>query len=142
MSIASDYKKLIKELGKSVRVQINVSMDTFCGSCDYNPILRQSTNPQCPVCGGTGKISQLKKVIIPAIVQYGTSIGVWQSGGIKEESLAQVYVDSKSIYYFRKYLENKKTLLINNVEYDIIEISKTIIYTHEFTIFNCRKREK
>jgi len=60
------YQKTIsqirKDIGKSIRIHIRPSFENIvdeidCPTCEFDPLYRRSKDPDCPTCGGTGKVS-------------------------------------------------------------------------------------
>lgn len=108
---------------------IHSSSEVDCTSCSYDPIAKESTDINCPVCSGNGKIITEVKTDIPVSLEYynsGDSLNTDVNrlkGGIYDDSLILVTIDIEEIN-----------------EYSI-DISKIDYYTWRDTNYRLKSKE-
>ena len=91
-----DRDRLLKKIQTKVTLRQR-GTETDCATCHYDPVTKESSDPQCPTCGGTGKIYGNDKItIIDANIRElsGESAARRDLGNIIH-SATLLYCDSK-----------------------------------------------
>lgn len=83
-------------LNETVRLFRNTK--TPCPDCKFDPIRRESTNPNCDTCGGTGKVVTENFFEIPASVETLSDYkNTWQNVGQLTENQILLTLDAQEI---------------------------------------------
>lgn len=87
-------------IGRDITILVTVS-GTACTACSLNPVSNLSTNPFCPVCGGTYWLNTSSGYVVNAHVAIGEIDLPWRvAGGYiqKGEALVQIKYTAENLY--------------------------------------------
>ena len=142
MKVGRDIREMEKTLGKQSRVQVIVESSSDCPDCNFNPVTKQSTDAKCQTCGGRGRVYSSKRIVLPAFVQRRRIRDTSISGGINLEGEIQLYVDYRTVMNFKRFLNGRNRLYIDNAEYEIVDNARTGVFDSDMMVYTCEKVEQ
>lgn len=124
-------------IGRNITILITVS-GVPCPACGLNPVSNLSTNPFCPVCGGTYWTNTSSGYIVKAHVTIGEIDLPWRvAGGYLEkgEATVQIKYTPQNLYaveHASYYIVDGKTYLQDDISYrGVPDINRMVITLKE-----------
>lgn len=109
-------------IGRNITILVTVS-GVACYACSLNPVSNLSTNPFCPVCGGTYWRNTTSGYVVLAHVAIGEIDLPWRTvGGYlqKGEAVAQIKYTPQNLYaveHAEHYLVDGKLYSQDDISY-------------------------
>lgn len=124
-------------IGRDITILVTIS-GIACTVCSLNPVSNLSTNPFCPVCGGTYWTSIASGYVVNSHVTIGEIDLPWRiAGGYIErgEAVVQIKYTPDNLYAVKHaahYIVDGKTYLQDDISYrGVPEINRMVITLKE-----------
>lgn len=124
-------------IGRNIIILVSVS-GIACTACSLNPVSNLSTNPFCPVCGGTYWTETTSGYVIKAHVTIGEIDLPWRvAGGYLEkgEAVVQIKYTPTNLYAVEHavhYVVDGKVYLEDDISYrGVPDINRMVITLKE-----------
>ncbi len=131
-AISKDFKYVAGKLGKKIRVELEIANSSKCSACDFDPATKSSQNIKCTVCGGLGYIYDSKRIVLNGWLASEPKEFEKMEAGINTRHRVGFYLERKSYLLFKKYLNRKYKILLDNEKYEILTIATKGIFRHDF----------
>jgi hypothetical protein len=124
-------KRLFEERKKDLKEQgpIAYAKRTFrtpCPTCEYDPVNKESMNPRCPTCHGSGFELETKFVELPAVVNLAIYTDDMMKAGVYSTDKCRILMDKRAWLDHGKYMPVKTRLYIDKT--NIYEIESINFY--------------
>jgi ribosomal protein L37AE/L43A len=140
-TILNDFKNISSQIGRKVRIELEIISSVNCSLCVLDPVSRTSTNIKCTGCGGTGYVNSSKRVIVNGWIASQADKFDKSEPGITISNTSNVYFDRKTYYLFKNWLKRKYRIRIDNEIYEIISQQDAGTFRVDFVLFTCQKVE-